>query len=466
MPKYNRCPITIEELKNMKKKERILIIDDEHIARRALQRILGNKGYEIKTAANGKEALGILEKERFSLVLTDMVMGDIDGLDILSKTKKIDPDTEVIIMTGYGSVNSAIEAIKQQAFHYLEKPVRPEEVRLLVIRALEKRRLGLEVQNLREKLDSGFGKIIGESSKILEIKRLVRQIAASDSNVLITGESGTGKELIAKAIHKVSRRSSKRFLPINCASFTEELLANELFGHEKDAYTGATSSKPGLLENTNGGTIFFDEVGDMSLTMQAKLLRAIQERELIRVGGSRPVSIDIRIIAATNKDLKKAMSLGLFREDFFYRLNVIPIRLPSLSERKKDIPLLSQYFLNRFNIKSQKKISGFSKEAMEVLKSYDYPGNVRELENIVERAVSFAVAEIIGVEDLPEDLREIEVFKVKRDMLQLKSIQELENEYIDWVLEQCNHNKTRAAKILGIDRVSLYRKLKKNQIID
>ena len=466
MPKDNRYPIAIEKLKNMKKKERILIVDDEHITRRALQRILGNRGYEIKTAANGQKALEILGKEQFSLVLTDMVMGDVDGLEILSKTKKTDPDTEVIIMTGYGSVNSAIEAIKQQAFHYLEKPVRPEEVRLLVTRALEKRRLGLEVQNLREKLDSGFGKIIGESSKILEIKRLVRQIATSDSNVLITGESGTGKELIAKAIHKVSRRSSKKFLAVNCASFTEELLANELFGHEKDAYTGATSSKPGLLENTNGGTIFFDEVGDMPLTMQAKLLRAIQERELIRVGGSRPVSIDIRIIAATNKDLKKTMTLGLFREDFFYRLNVIPIRLPSLSERKKDIPLLAQYFLNRFNIKSQKKISGFSKEAMEVLKSYDYPGNVRELENIVERAVSFAVSEIIGVEDLPEDLREIEVFKVKRDMLQLKSIQELEKEYIDWVLKQCNHNKTRAAKILGIDRVSLYRKLKKNQIID
>ena len=450
----------------MKKKERILIVDDEHITRRALQRILGNRGYEIKTAANGKEALDILEKEQFSLVLTDMVMGAVDGLDILSKTKKIDPDTEVIIMTGYGSVSSAIEAIKQHAFHYLEKPLRPEEVRLLVARALEKRRLSVEVQYLRKKVDSGFGEIIGESSKLLGIKRLVRQIATSDSNVLITGESGTGKELIAKAIHKVSRRSSKKFLPVNCASFTEELLANELFGHEKDAYTGATSSKPGLLENTNGGTIFFDEVGDMPLTMQAKLLRVIQERELIRVGGSKPVNIDIRIIAATNKDLKKTMTLGLFREDFFYRLNVIPIRLPSLSERKKDIPLLAQYFLNRFNIKSQKKISGFSKEAMEVLKSYDYPGNVRELENIVERSVSLTVAEIIGVEDLPEDLREIEAFKVKRDPLQLKSIQELENEYIDWVLEQCNHNKTRAARILGIDRASLYRKLKKNQIID
>ena len=450
----------------MKKKERILIVDDEHLTRKALRRILGNKGYEIKTAANGKEALDILEEEQFSLVLTDMVMGAVDGLDVLSKTKKIDPDTEVIIMTGYGSVNSAIEAIKKQAFHYIEKPLQPEGIRLLVTRALEKRRLNIKIQNLKKKVDSGFEKIVGESSKIREIKRLIRQIATSDSNILITGESGTGKELIANAIHKVSRRSSKKILPINCASFTEELLANELFGHEKDAYTGATSLKPGLLENTNGGTIFFDEVGDMSLAMQAKLLRVIQERELIRVGGSKSVSIDIRIIAATNKDLKKAMSLGLFREDFFYRLNVIPIRLPSLSERKKDIPVLAQYFLNRFNAKSQKKISGFSKEAMEVLKSYDYPGNVRELENIVERSVSLTIAEIIGIEDLPEDLREIEVFKVKRDKLQLKSIQELENEYIDWVLEQCNHNKTRAAKILGIDRISLYRKLKKNQIID
>ena len=448
----------------MTKKERILVVDDDPIARKALRRILKNKDYEVKTAASGEAALNILDKEEFDLVLTDLIMESVDGLEVLSRVKKANPDTEVIIMTGYGSVNSAIEAVKKQAFHYIEKPLRPDEVRHLAARALEKKRLNIEVSELRKKVDSGFKNIIGKSPTMIKIKRIIRQIAASDSNVLITGESGTGKELIAHAIHQVSRRSNAKFLPINCASFNEELLANELFGHEKDAFTGATSSRPGLLEHADGGTIFFDEVGDMSQAMQSKLLRVIQERELIRVGGTKPINIDIRIIAATNKDLKKAMGLGSFREDLFYRLNVIPIRMPSLSERKKDIPVLAQYFLTRFNLKSQRKVISFSKDSMELLKSYHYPGNVRELENIVERAVSLAGTEIIEVEDLPEDLREIELFTVRKDKLHLKSIHEIENEYIEWVLEQCKHNKSRAAKILGIDRVSLYRKLKKTQI--
>ena len=448
----------------MTKKERILVVDDDPIARKALRRILKNKDYEVKTAASGEAALNILDKEEFDLVLTDLIMESVDGLEVLSRVKKANPDTEVIIMTGYGSVNSAIEAVKKQAFHYIEKPLRPDEVRHLAARALEKKRLNIEVSELRKKVDSGFKNIIGKSPTMIKIKRIIRQIAASDSNVLITGESGTGKELIAHAIHQVSRRSNAKFLPINCASFNEELLANELFGHEKDAFTGATSSRPGLLEHADGGTIFFDEVGDMSQAMQSKLLRVIQERELIRVGGTKPINIDIRIIAATNKDLKKAMGLGSFREDLFYRLNVIPIRMPSLSERKKDIPVLTQYFLTRFNLKNQRKVMSFSKDAMELLKSYHYPGNVRELENIVERAVSLAGTEIIEVEDLPEDLREIELFTVRRDKLHLKSIHEIEMEYIEWVLEQCKHNKSRAAKILGIDRVSLYRKLKKTQI--
>jgi len=450
----------------MSKKERILVVDDDSGTRKALRRILVKNGFEVKTAESGKAALDILGKNQFSLVLTDLLMEPVDGFEVLSKTKKLDPDTEVIIMTGYGSISSAVEAIKKQAFHYIEKPLRSEEVRHLISQALEKRCLRLEVQNLKKQIQSGFEKIIGKSPKLLEIKRLIRQIATSDSNVLITGESGTGKELVAHAIHNLSRRSAKKFLPINCASFTDELLANELFGHEKDAYTGATSSRAGLLESADGGTIFFDEVGDMSMAMQSKLLRVIQERKLIRVGGFKPIGIDIRIVAATNKDLKKAMKAGSFREDLFYRLNVIPIHIPSLSERKEDILLLAQYFLDRFNTKSKRKISGFSKEAAEILKSYDYPGNVRELENIVERSVSLAKAELIDADDLPDDLREIELFTVKREKPYLKSIQEIENEYIEWVLEQCNHNKSQAAKILKIDRASLYRKLKRTQIKD
>jgi len=278
------------------------------------------------------------------------------------------------------------------------------------------------------------------------------------------GESGTGKELVARAIHQASQRSDKGFFPVNCAAFTDELLANELFGHEKDAYTGATTAKPGILEHANGGTLFLDEVGDMPLTMQSKLLRVIQERELVRVGGVKPIPIDIRLVAATNRDLKKAMRMGTFREDLYYRLNVVPMHLPSLKERKEDIPLLANFFLKRFNQRAHREIIGFSREAMALLTHYSYPGNIRELENIVERAVALVVGEMIEVDDIPEDLREIEVFTIQKNQSQIQSLAELERDYIQWVLDQCHHNKSQAAKLLGINRVSLYRKLKKSQL--
>jgi len=444
--------------------ERILVVDDDLIARKALRRILSQDGYEIRTVGSGAEAIAAMAREPFQVVMTDLLMEPMNGLELLSKIKKIDVDTEVIMMTGYGSVDVAVEAIKKKAFHYVEKPLRPKMVRHLVSQAMEKRRLKGRIQLLEKQVSCEDVQMIGKSSAILKITRLIRQVAVSDTSVLIMGESGTGKELVARAIHQASQRSDKGFFPVNCAAFTDELLANELFGHEKDAYTGATTAKPGILEHAHGGTLFLDEVGDMPLAMQSKLLRVIQERELVRVGGVKPIPIDIRLVAATNRDLKKAMRLGTFREDLYYRLNVVPMHLPSLKERKEDIPLLANFFLKRFNQRAHRGIIGFSREAMALLTHYSYPGNIRELENIVERAVALVVGEMIEVDDIPEDLREIEVFTIQKSQSQIQSLADLERDYIQWVLDQCHHNKSQAAKLLGINRVSLYRKLKKSQL--
>jgi len=445
---------------------RILVVDDDAIAAKNLRRILTHDGHHVTVSANGGEAVAELEASHFDLVLTDLVMEEIDGLDVLDRAKAIDPDTEVIVITGHASVDSAIAAMSRHAFHYIEKPLRTEEVRHLVARALEKRKLSTEVSTLRRIVDSADLGIIGSSAKIIALRQLIRHISQGEANVLITGKSGTGKELVASAIHKLSNRAARRFLAVNCASFTEELLANELFGHEAGAFTGANRAKAGLLEVADGGTVFFDEVGDMSLAMQAKLLRAIQERQLFRVGGSTPISIDIRIIAATNKDLKKAMHIGTFREDLYFRLNVVPVHLPTLAERRDDIPVLARHFLDRFNDTAPRPIAGFSDAAMKVLTSYDYPGNVRELENIVARSASLARGEMIEVRDLPEDLLELETFTFQEPATRLKSLAEVELDYIYWVLARCDNNKSRAAEILGINRVSLYRKLRKSQFQD
>jgi DNA-binding NtrC family response regulator len=443
----------------------VLVVEDDRIGLKSLCAILRKEPYKVETATSGEEALRLLNTRPFDLVLTDLVMEAIDGLSVLARAKERDPEIQVIVMTGFASVPTAIEAMKKGAFHYLQKPFRPDEVRHLIELALEKRRLKTRVADLQRQIEGGPpSRILGNSPKIAHIRRLVRQVAENDANVMVTGESGTGKELVASAIHQLSRRSTRKFLPINCASFTEELLANELFGHEKDAFTGATTTRSGLLEVANGGTIFFDEVGDMPLVMQAKLLRVVQERELIRVGGSRPIKIDVRIISATNKDLKLAMRHGNFREDLYYRLNVVPIAMPTLAERKQDIPLLIKHFLDRFNRRSQNRILGFSHKALELLCSYNYPGNVRELENIVERAAALSRSEIIDVETLPDDLKELEVYSMPQGASSLKTLEEVERNHIEAVLARCGHNKSKAAEILGINRVSLYRKLKRTQI--
>ncbi len=450
----------------MAEKERILVVDADPDARNTLHRVLTRNGYDVRTAENGTDAIERLLAEPFGLVISDLFTNPMDGFEILSTAKKIDPATEVIFMTGQASIDTAVEAIKREAFDYLEKPVLPTVIHKRVAQALEKRRQCRPAPNPSRGAGDATAQIIGKGLEIQKIKRLVRQIALSDANVLITGESGTGKELVARAIHQASHRCDKGFFPVNCGALTDALLTNELFGHEKDAYTGATTAQPGLLEHADGGTLFLDEVGDMSVSMQSKLLRVVQERELLRVGGRKPVRIDIRIISATNKDLKQAMERGAFREDLYYRLNIVPIHMPSMEARREDIPLLADYFLKRLAEKFQRPITGFSKEAMTLLCTYHFPGNIRELENIIERAVALAGADTIDVEDLPEELRNIEVFTIDRPRSGIKSLSEMEREYILWVLDQCGHSKQRAAELLGINRVSLYRKLKKIQFCD
>ncbi len=444
---------------------RILVVDDEKIARDNLEHVLRREGHEVLTAASGQQALRLIEERDFDLVLTDLKMERIDGMEVLEKTKARRPDIEVIMITGYATIPSAIEALKKGAYHYVAKPYSLDDIRGAVAKALERKSLRDQTRQLKGQARSEGPCLVGRSPKVQELLRLVKQVAPTDSNVLITGESGTGKELAARMIHHFSRRRNKPFVAINCGAFTEELLANELFGHEKDAFTGATSTKVGLLEAARGGTVFLDEIGDMPLAMQVKLMRAVQEREVIRVGGTRPTPLDVRFVAATNKDLKRAAEEGAFRQDLFYRLNVVPVRMPPLAERKEDIPLLACYFLERAARAAGKKITDISEEARELLVAYEYPGNVRELENIIERAVALENEGTIMARDLPPDLQQLVIQTFRRDG-QLLSLEEREKEYVKWVLHQVDGNKTKAAEMLGINRVSLWRKLKRYGMAD
>ncbi|GAB6096549.1 sigma-54 dependent transcriptional regulator [Desulfatiferula olefinivorans] len=444
----------------------ILVVDDDAMTLKRLAQLLSRNGCEIRTASDGAEALGLIRENRFDIVLTDLMIDQVDGLDLLEQAKKRSPDTEVIIITGYASVDSAIDATKKGAFHYLQKPIRPDEVRHIVAQAAKKLKLSRRVRELEQEIEveQAYGGIIGKSPRMIEIKKLIRHIEDSESNVLITGESGTGKELVARTIHDTSLKNRGRFVAFNCASFHEDLVANELFGHEKEAFTGASGVRPGLLESADKGTVFFDEIGDMPLSMQAKLLRVVQERELIRVGGTTPVSVDIRIIAATNRDLKELCAAGLFRQDLYFRLNVIHIHLPFLHERKEDIPLLASFFLNRHSRRMGKPLSGFTGEAMKLLCDYGYPGNIRELENIVEHAVAMARGRTIRVADLPADLAEYDAFTVHRPHSPIRTLEEVQADYIAWVLEKVGHRKAEAARLLGINRASLYRRLKRTML--
>jgi DNA-binding NtrC family response regulator len=444
----------------------ILIVEDELIARENLDHVLTKEGYETAAVDSGLNAFKELERAEFDLVMTDLRMQQVDGLQVLERTKELYPDTEVIVITGFATVSTAVEAMQKGAYHYLPKPYQIDEVRILVRKALEKRWLRLEVTDLKRQVQSqkSVPFLVGKSPKIEVLKKTLEQIAPTDATVLILGETGTGKELVAKAIHHLSPRVEKRFLAINCGAFSEELLANELFGHEKEAFTGARGVKKGLLEAASGGTVFLDEIGDMPLSMQVKLLRVLQEKKLIRVGGTTEIPVDLRVLAATNKDLKGAVDRGAFRQDLYYRINVVTLQVPTLAERTDDIPLLCQHFLQKFAETQGKKIDQIAPEVMELLLEYEFPGNIRELENIMERAVTLCAGGVIEMEHLPLDFQ-LPHFQVQRHQRkEFHTLEDNEKEYIAWVVKQVNGNKTKAAEILGIDRVSLWRKLKRYEL--
>jgi len=444
---------------------RILIVDDEQIARENLEHVLRREGYETVSVSDGLAAIQELEKEEFDLVLTDVRMQPVDGLQVLERARELYSGIEVIVVTGYASVSSAVEAMSKGAYYYVPKPYKIVEVRVLVKQALEKRGLRREVMELRQRIrDQGkTSLLIGNSPDMEILRKMIDQVAVSDSSVLILGETGTGKELVARTIHNMSLRADKRFLAINCGAFSEELLANELFGHEREAFTGAKNIKRGLLETARGGTVFLDEIGDMPLSMQVKLLRVLQERVMMRVGGVEEIPVDIRIVAATNKNLKQEIECGTFRQDFYYRLNVITLHVPRLADRKDDILLLSLHFLRKFAKLQGKDVARISDEAAKILLSYEYPGNVRELENIMERAVTLSNGRTIENRHLPVDLQQL-AFRVRRPQKEFLTLDENERDYIIWVLKQVDDNKTKAAEILGIDRVSLWRKIKRYRL--
>jgi len=441
---------------------RLLLVDDERIALRNLEHVLAKEGYEIVATQSGRHALDLIDSRPFDLVLTDLKMDKVDGMQLLEHVKARHPDVEVIMITGYATLESAVEAMKVGAFHYISKPFRLDEVRQTVAEALEKVRLKRENQALREQLNavSGRTRIVTRDGGMQRLMDMARQVAGTGANVLITGESGTGKELFARYLHEHGGRPDGPFVAVNCGAFNEDLLANELFGHEKGAFTGAVG-KSGLLVAASGGTLFLDEVTEMSPGMQVKLLRVIQEREVLPVGGTRPVKVDVRFIAASNRNMKDWVADGRFRQDLYFRLNVVNLHIPPLSERRDDIPLLAQYFLDRAAGVMGRTVRAISDEALALLKRYDFPGNVRELENIVERGVALCQGDTLEAAHLPDDLRDLAIRAFRRREGRVASLEEQEREYIQWVLEEAHGNQTLAAQMLGIDRVSLWRKLKR-----
>jgi DNA-binding NtrC family response regulator len=441
----------------------LLVIDDEQIALKNLTHILKNEGYQVTALQNSSEALALIKNQEFDLILTDLKMEKIDGMDILKFSQEHHPETEVIMITGYATVDSAIDAMKAGAYHYIAKPYKIDEVRKVVKEALEKQHLKEENRQLREQLQNykSGTELISTDPQMKKLLDSARQVATTDSNVMLTGESGTGKELMARFIHQSSRRHQGPLLSINCGAFTEELLGNEMFGHEKGAFTGAHESKKGLIEMADGGTLFLDEVTEMSTSMQVKLLRALQEREVMRVGGTSPIKVNVRFVAATNRNLQAEVSSGRFRQDLYYRLNVVELRIPPLAERKGDIPILIQHFIRKYAAIMEKKVEAVAPEVAEILQQYDFPGNVRELENIIERGIALTTGNLIETSHLPEDLQETTLLTFRRKQGALPSLAEQERAYIEWVMKETGSNKTEAAKALGIDRVSLWRKLKK-----
>ncbi|MBN2075305.1 MAG: sigma-54-dependent Fis family transcriptional regulator [Dehalococcoidales bacterium] len=440
---------------------KILIVDDEPIIRDSLHDWLVDEGYEILTAEDATKALEILKAENPVIAIVDLIMPGIDGIEFLRRAKKIQPDIEVVVMTAYASIATAIVAIKEGAYDYIEKPFSPERITLILEKLVNHRKLIEENLSLQEKLDERdkVDDIVTRSPKMRQVIELTRVVANSNATVLITGESGTGKELVARAIHSNSPRSKRSFVAVSCAALPESLLESELFGHEKGAFTGASMRRKGKIELAHNGTLFLDEIGEMSPNIQVHLLRVLEEREFTRVGGNELIKVDVRLVSATNRDLQAALRDNTFREDLYYRLNVVTIDLPPLRERTEDILLLADYFLKKFAIENMKKVTGFSKEVTEFLFKYPWPGNVRELENTIERAVILAQEEEIQLKDLLQKNSPLVVSSSGN-----YTLREVETRHIRDVLNDTGGNYSHAAKMLGISRVTLYNKVKKYQI--
>ncbi|UCD84687.1 MAG: sigma-54-dependent Fis family transcriptional regulator [Deltaproteobacteria bacterium] len=450
------------------RKAKILVIDDEEIACQSCQKILERVGHDVSITQNPHDALKRLKEDTYDLVVTDLMMPEIGGMDILRAVKEENSDTEVIMITGYGTVKSAVEAMRSGVYNYITKPFDPKKLSVMVEKALEKKNLNQSLCLPGNEVTPPFifDDIIGRSPKMVEVFELIRKVATTNSTVLIIGESGTGKELVARAIHNNSNRRNMNFVAVDCTALSPTLLESELFGHIKGSFTGAITTRPGYFEIASGGTLFLDEVGNLSLDIQGKLLRVLQEREFSPVGGTKPKKVNIRLIAATNRDLEKMVSEGAFREDLFYRLFVVPIYLPPLRERKEDIQSLAMHFLDTYSRETGKKVPRISPEAMEFLTDFEWPGNVRQLENIVERMVIITEGDTINASELPQLLQNgkagiksvipsnVKELKDLKKVIRKKSVENIERLFLTRALNRNEWNVTHAAKDVGMDRAN------------
>ncbi len=442
----------------------ILIADDDPVARDLLAEVLAKEGYRVRAAAGGRECLELARSGPVDLALLDLRMPDLDGLEVLRQIQALHPGVPVLILTAFATLETAIEAIRAGAYDYLSKPFRMEEIRLVVRRALDQRRLAAENVRFRQALRDRyrFENVVGLSPKMVEVYRLAARAAATDVTVLLLGETGTGKELIARAIHHGSARAEGPFIAVDCTALPEALFESELFGHERGAFTGAVTTKRGLLENARSGTVFLDEIGDLSPALQAKLLRALQEREIRRVGAGETIPVDVRVISATNRDLQRRVEAGEFREDFYYRLRVVTIALPPLRARREDIPLLTQHFLEKLARSGTPPVRGIAPAALERLTGYDWPGNVRELENVITRAATLSSAAVLTPEDFAFDAAAAPAAGPALPQAAM-TLEAVKHWYVSRVLADVGGNKQRAAAILGVDRRTLYRILAKTE---
>jgi two-component system response regulator PilR (NtrC family) len=439
---------------------KILIVDDEKAIRESVSLVLSEEGYETNIAADGNDALELLNKNNFDVMITDLKMPGMDGMKLVKKCLQICPQTSVIIITAHASVESAIEALRMGAFDYILKPFDFDDLILKVNRLLGNKELALENLALRSEVEEkyNFSNIIGNSPQMQDVFHLIKKVSATKGNVLITGKSGTGKELVAKAIHFNSQRSSKRFVAINCGAIVGTLMESEFFGHKKGSFTGAIGDKDGYFKIANQGTLFLDEVGDIPLPLQVKLLRAIEEREILPVGASTSIKVDVRIIAATNRDLAKEVERGNFRDDLFYRLNVVEIKLPSLTDRKEDIPLLVQHFIDKYNKELNRRVKNADNLTMRIMRNHEWKGGIRELENVIERALILSEGDFITKEDLPPNMINVEPEDDVPNRLK-DAVSHFEKEHLIKILQKTALNKEQAANILGISLSSLYRKM-------